>query len=214
MIVTLTPNTAIDRTYFIPGWSPNRAIRASHSALGTGGKGVDASWILAEMGLPSLALGFAAGPTGRQLENLLKAKGVTPDFTWVDGETRTNIVLVCEDGSGQSTISADTLRPREADSTILVERYRRALEGASCVVAGGTLPASLNVDFFAERAREAKDRRTKFSGDVTLNAIVLLRDFSAPIEEKLSETTPAAQVVPLPLTVPQDSPWGRGPWAK
>lgn len=162
MIVTLTPNTAIDRTYFIPRWSPNRAIRASRSALGTGGKGVDASWILAEMGRTSLALGFAAGPTGRQLESLLKAKGVTPDFTWVDGETRTNIVLVCEDGSGQSTISADTLKPREADSTILIGRYRQALEVASCVVAGGTLPASLGVDFYAERAREAKDRRVPF----------------------------------------------------
>lgn len=162
MIVTLTPNTAIDRTYFIPRWSPNRAIRASRSALGTGGKGVDASWILAEMGRTSLALGFAAGPTGRQLESLLKAKGVTPDFTWVDGETRTNIVLVCEDGSGQSTISADTLKPREADLTILIGRYRQALEVASCVVAGGTLPASLGVDFYAERAREAKDRRVPF----------------------------------------------------
>ncbi|MGA2820335.1 MAG: 1-phosphofructokinase family hexose kinase [Anaerolineales bacterium] len=162
MIVTLTPNPAIDRTYFIPRWSPNRAIRASRSALGPGGKGADASWILAEMGLPSLALGFSAGPTGRQLQRLLKVKGVIPDFIWVDGETRTNIVLVCEDGSGQSTISADTLKLRETDSAILIERYRRALEGASCVVAGGTLPAGLGVDFYAERAREARDRRVPF----------------------------------------------------
>ncbi|MGA2112764.1 MAG: 1-phosphofructokinase family hexose kinase [Anaerolineales bacterium] len=162
MIVTLTPNTAIDRTFFIPAWTPNRAIRASHSALGPGGKGIDASWILAEMGRPSLALGFAAGPTGRQLEGLLKTKGVIPDFTWVEGETRTNIVLVCGDGSGQSTISADTLELKEADTATLIDRYHRALEGASCVAAGGTLPTGLNADFYAERAQEARDRRIPF----------------------------------------------------
>lgn len=158
MIVTLTPNTAIDRTYFIPAWTPNRAIRASRWALGPGGKGIDVSWILGEMGMPSTALGFASGPAGRQLEGLLKTKGVIPDFTWVGGETRTNIVLVCGDGSGQSTISADTLQVAEADAATLIERYHRALEGASCVVAGGTLPTGLERDFYAARAREARDR--------------------------------------------------------
>lgn len=143
MIVTVNPNTCIDRTLVVPEFTLNRTIRASRFALGMGGKAADASWILGEYGIPSLALGFSAGASGNQMEKMLQAKGVQTDFIRVDGETRTHTVVVMEDGSGQTTLAAPSLIVRPEHVLELESRYERALEEASCVVIGGTLPVGV-----------------------------------------------------------------------
>src|SRR5712692_6577638 len=109
MIVTVTPNTAIDHTLFVPSLPMNRTTRATQSVKSMAGKPTDASWILSELGLSSLALGFAAGATGQMVAEMLEARGCKVDFTWVNGETRINTVIICEDGSGQATITTSTL---------------------------------------------------------------------------------------------------------
>jgi 1-phosphofructokinase family hexose kinase len=158
MIVTVTPNTAIDRTLIVPSFSLNRTIRASRSVMGMGGKATDASWILGELGIPSLALGFAAGLAGQQVEAMLRERGVDTDFVWVGGETRSNTVIVCEDGSGQSTVGAATLEVSAEHVDALQDRYQAALEDATCVVMGGSLPRSLEPSLYTRFAREARRR--------------------------------------------------------
>lgn len=158
MIVTVTPNTAIDRTLFVPSFQLNRTIRASMAAVGMGGKAADASWILGELGIPSLALGFAAGQTGRQMESMLRARGVETDFIWVEGETRVNTLIVCEDGSGQSTIAVDSLVVASADVAALEARCQAALDGATCLVAGGSLPPGVDPAFYTGLVRSARER--------------------------------------------------------
>ena len=88
MIITLTPNTAIDYTLQVSSFQLNRTIRATDSAWGMGGKATDVSWILGKLGIPTRALGFAAGSNGARMENMLGERGVETDFVWVDGETR------------------------------------------------------------------------------------------------------------------------------
>ena len=72
MIITATPNTSIDRTLVIPDFNWGKTIRSTEAALGMGGKGTDTSWILGELGIHNLAIGFAAGPTGKLLEKKLQ----------------------------------------------------------------------------------------------------------------------------------------------
>lgn len=68
MIITLTPNTGIDHTIQITSFQLNSTIRAIDSAWGMGGKATDVSWILGKLGIPTRALGFAAGPNGVRME--------------------------------------------------------------------------------------------------------------------------------------------------
>ena len=75
MIVTLTPNTSLDQTVMIPAFELNHTIRATKSQYGMAGKPTDASWVLAELGLPSLALGFVAGAIGQKVETMLRSPG-------------------------------------------------------------------------------------------------------------------------------------------
>ena len=156
MIVTVTLNTAIDRTLFVPSFAMNQTIRASRVAMGMGGKPTDASYVLGALSIPSLALGFAAGMVGQQLEQMLHAFGVTTDFTQVGGETRLNTLIVDESTGEQSTITVSTLEVTVADVDRLTLRYRQALKTASCVIVGGALPAGVTPPVYTGLVRMAK----------------------------------------------------------
>jgi 1-phosphofructokinase len=106
-----------------------------------GGKATDVSWILGKLGIPTRALGFAAGPNGVRMEKMLRERGVKTDFVWVNGETRLNTVIVIS-GEGQSTINSSSLNVSQEHLSEFVPRYQKALEGASCVVMGGSLPVA------------------------------------------------------------------------
>jgi 1-phosphofructokinase family hexose kinase len=110
------------------------------------------------MGIPSLSLGFAADMTGKKLEALLVERGITVDFTWVDGETRRNIVIVPDEGTAQTTITASTLKVTPEQQESLLETYKRALDEATCVVMGGTLPEGVAPSFYADLIRLARGR--------------------------------------------------------
>lgn len=156
MIITLTPNTGIDHTLQVSGFQLNSTIRALDSAWGMGGKAIDVSWILGKLGIPSQALGFAAGANGSRMENMLRERGVETDFVWADGETRLNTVLVVP-GEGQSTITASSLKVSHEHSSAFVARYEEALQGASCVVMGGSLPAGVPTEFYEQAIHQAHE---------------------------------------------------------
>ncbi len=154
MIITLTPNTGIDHTVQIPGFRLNSTIRAIDSAWGMGGKATDVSWTLSKLGIPTRARGFAAGPNGARMEKMLRERGVETDFVWVDGETRLNSIIVVP-GEGQSTITSSSLNVAPKNLSEFAARYQKALEGASCVVMGGSLPSGVPVEFYAEAITQA-----------------------------------------------------------
>ena len=158
MIVTVTPNTGIDYTMAVPHFELNKTIRSSEQAWGMGGKTTDAAWILGRLGVPVQALGFAAGFTGEQMERMLNDRGVVTDFTWVDGETRLNIIIVCSDGSGQSTITSSRLSVSSHHIAAFQSQYLAALEATSCLVLGGSLPAGLPLDFYPQVIDLARQR--------------------------------------------------------
>src|SRR5215207_6090219 len=154
MIITLTPNTGIDHTVQLSSFQLNSTIRATDSAWGMGGKATDVSWILGKLGIPTRALGFAAGPNGSRMEKMLRGRGVDTDFVWVDGETRLNSVIVVP-SQGQSTITSSSLNVSAEHLSEFATRYQKALEGASCVVMGGSLPSGVPIDFYAESIAQA-----------------------------------------------------------
>jgi 1-phosphofructokinase family hexose kinase len=154
MIITLTPNTGIDHTIQVSSFRLDSTIRASDSAWGMGGKATDVSWILGKLGVPNRALGFAAGENGLRMERMLRERGVETEFVWTDGETRLNTVIVVS-GAGQSTITSSTLNVSPEHLSEFMPRYQEALEGASCVVMGGSLPPGVTLEFYSQAIIQA-----------------------------------------------------------
>ncbi len=156
MIITVTLNTSIDRTMIIPHFRWGETIRSLEAAVGMGGKGADASWILGELGIETRAMGFAAGPTGQQMEEMLQQRGVQTDFTWVEGDSRTNIIIIDHDGKQQSTITADSLEISPEHIKQLRDKYEETLSSAKSVIIGGSLPPGIPAKIYPEMIQAAR----------------------------------------------------------
>ena len=90
MIVTVTMNPAIDKTVDIEALERGGLNRIQKVEYDAGGKGINVSKTIRELGGKSIAAGFLGGNAGRTIEAVLQEKGIQSDFIWVDGETRTN----------------------------------------------------------------------------------------------------------------------------
>jgi len=93
VIHTLTPNPALDITYQVPDFVFDDTVRASTVLRAPGGKGINVSRVAARLGHATVAMGFAGGRAGDELEELLEAERVRTWFTHVHGATRTNAIV-------------------------------------------------------------------------------------------------------------------------
>lgn len=156
MIVTVTLSTGLDHVLFIPAFQAGRTVRARRAVWSMGGKGTDVSWVLAELGVPSRALGFAAGEIGRRMEGMLQVRGIATDFVWTPGETRVNTVIIPEDTEQATTITAPAPPIRPEHLSDFRQRYTRALASARCVVLAGSVPPDVPPDIYMPLITEAR----------------------------------------------------------
>ncbi|MCA9883790.1 MAG: 1-phosphofructokinase family hexose kinase [Anaerolineae bacterium] len=192
-IVTLTANTALDQTVFIDSFTPNLTIRARETVLSMAGKPTDASYILGQMGVSSRAMGFVAGVTGETIKNMLATVGVQADFVRASGQSRINTVIIAEADDTHTTITTTSLRVLPEHIDQLRERYAQALDYASCVIMGGSLPTTMSPDFYTEFIRVANENGVPTILDVeseNLRAGLKSRPtFIKPNEHELAEFT-------------------------
>ena len=95
MIYTVTLNPSLDYTMKLEGFQPGRLNRALSEQLSPGGKGINVSLVLANLGCPSVALGFLAGFTGKEIEKRLQEQGIRTEFLFLkDGLSRINVKLL------------------------------------------------------------------------------------------------------------------------
>jgi len=158
MILTVTPNTALDHSLIVPEFRANATIRCLESVVSMAGKAADVSWMLAKWGVPSLAMGFAAGANGQRMDAMLREIGVQTDFTWVDGETRLNTVVVTADGCVHTTFTTATLKVTDDHLADFEARFQKALPQATCLVLGGTAASGAPVTFYRDLIARGRER--------------------------------------------------------
>jgi 1-phosphofructokinase family hexose kinase len=156
MILTVTPNSAVDRVVFVRGFRLGEKTGAEAETFTPAGKGVGASLSIHALGGATLATGFAAGRNGRLYRAMLDEIGIRHDFVETEGETRITIVLVDLDARRQSTISVPTLRATPSDVTQLLQVLGRHGSDAWAVAFGGSLPPGLASDAYADLVRRAR----------------------------------------------------------
>ena len=162
--VTVSANTGLDFVYFIPKWEPGKTLRATKVVQSMSGKPADCSWILAEMGITSLALGFTAGMTGEIVRQMMASRGISTDFVAVEGESRRNLIIATDDGAAHTAITSSSLIVSPPHIAALREKYIAALDGCELVVLGGTLPKAMKPEFYTDLIALA--RRTKYPRDL------------------------------------------------
>lgn len=160
MIVTVTMNPAIDKTVEIGEFQHGGLNRISKVEYDAGGKGINVSKTIRELGGTTIATGFLGGNNGRTIENVLKEKGITCDFSWVDGETRTNTKVFEENGALTELNEPGPDIPAED-----MEDFIQKLEGYAgedtLFVLSGSVPASVDKEIYAEITRRVHKKGAK-----------------------------------------------------
>ncbi len=169
MIYTLTLNPAIDYRMNLGHLTPDATNVAESATVSFGGKGINVSLVLRELGVDSIALGFVAGFTGHALEAHLRGMGLTTDFIHLsDGMTRINVKLWSE---GEETeINAPGPRVPTASMNALMGQLTR-LETGDTLVMAGRIPSGLPTDIYASFAESVTKCGVRVVIDTTRDAL-------------------------------------------
>lgn len=152
MIVTVTMNPAIDKTVEIGQLVPGGLNRIHKVEYDAGGKGINVSKTIHELGGESIAAGFLAGNAGRTIESVLKARGIRSDFVWVEGETRTN-TKVLEDNGEVTELNEPGPDITESQLNALISKLEGYAADGVLFVLAGSIPNGINIDIYERLIR-------------------------------------------------------------
>ena len=147
MIYTVTFNPAIDYVVWLDRLEPGSINRARQELIQFGGKGINVSVVLGNLGVDNRALGFLAGFTGQAVEQGLAQMGVQTDFIHLEaGVTRINVKIK---GGEETELNG---RGPDIDPAALGQLFEKlnGLAGPDILVLAGSIPASLPSDVYEQ----------------------------------------------------------------
>ena len=156
MILTVTLNTAIDKTLAVPNFRLGRRHRTVEQTTMPGGKGVNVARVLKTLGAPVIATGLAGGATGTRLVEQLTQLSVLSDFVRIREESRTNTAVIDPTTGEQTEINERGPSVSEQEIELFVDKLLYLAKGASMCVFAGSLPRNVDVDVYAGLIRELK----------------------------------------------------------
>ncbi len=165
MIYTVTFNPAID--YIVrmnDKLLPGMTNRSDSEDCYFGGKGINVSTILKNLGLESTALGFTAGFTGKAIEESVIGKGIIADFIQLDeGISRINVKIKSE---AETEINAQGPRIPEDARKKLFDKVA-ALKDGDMIILAGSIPNSLPNDVYEKLIALVADKKVDVVVDAT-----------------------------------------------
>lgn len=149
MIVTLTPNPALDLWTTTDRFRSGPKLRCAPPRLDPGGGGINVARVVHRLGGEALALYAAGGRTAEDLAEAIRREGLRADSTGLRGRTR-EVFNVCEEASGD-VMRFVTAGPamEEDEATALIDLLEANVEAGSLVVGSGSLPGGAPADFWA-----------------------------------------------------------------
>ncbi|WP_122091087.1 1-phosphofructokinase [Halalkalicoccus subterraneus] len=141
MIVTVTPNPAVDYTVSLTDEpTAGTVTRTDRTRYDAGGKGINVSKYLASLDTDTLATGFLGGFVGEYLETQLETAELPAEFVAIDGTTRLNTTLLTPDAEYKINQTGPTVDEGAVDA--LVSRLRE--RDPNTVVIAGSLPPGID----------------------------------------------------------------------
>lgn len=166
MIYTLTLNPALDYVMRLPSVKEGATNRAVSTDLQFGGKGVNVSLVLSELGVENTALGFAAGFTGAALTAYLTDRDIRADFIPLpEGLTRINVKLKTPEGAHPETEINASGPAIPADCMDALYRKLDTLTEGDTLVLAGSIPSSLPKDTYRAIMKRLAGRGIRFAVD-------------------------------------------------
>jgi 1-phosphofructokinase len=204
MILTVTPNPSLDRTYEVPSLGRGEVVRATGERVDPGGKGVNVSRAVAAAGQRTVAVLPLGGAPGALVADLLHTQGIEVAPVPVAGATRSNISVAEPDGT-LTKINAPGPELSATEAELLLETVREQYRAAepTWIACCGSLPRGLAPSWYADLVARAHAAGARIaldtSGPALLEALRERPDVVKPNAEEL------AQAVGRPLVTVGDA---------
>lgn len=170
MIYTVTFNPAIDYVAEVDKINEKRINRALSEKVMAGGKGINVSIVLKNLGIDNVALGFIAGFTGIEIKRQVENHGIKTDFVYINNKfSRINIKLQSKVAGIVSTETAiNGEGPKISDKEIeeLMKKIENLENGDYLVLAGST-SRKMQDDIYEEICKRIKNKQVKIVADAT-----------------------------------------------
>lgn len=174
MIYTVTFNPSLDYIVSMDNFKLGRTNRTTGERIFPGGKGINVSIVLSNLGIENTALGFTAGFTGEQIEKETQKMGLVTDFIRVDnGFSRINVKLKDYDGTEINGMGPD-IKQEAVDK--LYEQLDGLKEGDALVLAG-SIPKCLPDSMYRDIMERLQDKGVLFVVDASKDLLVNVLEY-------------------------------------
>lgn len=174
MILTVTLNAAVDKTYRVENFALDQVHRPSDWKFVAGGKGINVARVYQRLGGRAIATGFLGGYTGRFIERSLRREGIYGEFVRTKDESRVCIAIVDPVSSTQTELNeiGPEIRARELEA--LKETYGKlvAEHRPYCVTLSGRLPPGVPDGIYAELIEIARGFGVRCALDASGRALI------------------------------------------
>lgn len=172
MVYTVTFNPAIDYVIYTDEMKIGTVNRAENEKIYFGGKGINVSIILNELGIKSEALGFVAGFTGEAIEKGMAKYGIKTDFVHLDeGFSRINVKIR---SSSETELNGQGPKVPEEKINALFKKFDKIQDGDTIVLAG-SIPSSLPLDIYEKILKSLQNKNVRTvvdaTGDLLMNVL-------------------------------------------
>jgi 6-phosphofructokinase 2 len=161
MIATLTLNPSLDRTVTVEELVMDEANRWTSLRRDPGGKGINVSRVIHELGGETIAYGFIGGIDGETLKHLLQQHGVPFDFTPIKGEIRSNFIIADLASCHQTRIDAPGPHIMRHELQKLVQKVKHISPKPDYLVFAGSVPPAVPADIYRQLIEAAKHNGIK-----------------------------------------------------
>jgi 1-phosphofructokinase family hexose kinase len=158
VIITVTPNAALDVTYEVDALTPHTSHRVRTVTERAGGKGLNVASVLAGLGHDVLVTGYAGGVTGARIRADLDERGLRHSFAPSDGEARRTLTVVSAADADATVFNEPGPTQSPGSWQALLDHVAHLLTdtGSSVVVLSGSLPPGLPPDAYAALVRRCR----------------------------------------------------------
>lgn len=169
MIYTVTFNPSLDYIIRVNHFQTGEINKTYYENILPGGKGINVSIVLSNLGHDSTALGFMAGFTGKEIENRMNNFGCQTDFIQVkNGLSRINVKM-----KSDNETEINGMGPKITDENIqeLFEKLDK-LTKEDILVISGSIPSTLPDDIYERIMQHLQDKHIKIIVDATKNLMM------------------------------------------
>ncbi len=166
-IATLTVSPALDKSALIGQIVPEQKLRCSEPHFEAGGGGINIARAIKRLGGDPVAIFSSGGPTGRRLESLVKEEGITSRVIETKEWTRENFNVLESDSGLQYRFSMPGQHLMETEVESFLDTLLDMDPPPAFLIASGSLPDSVPVDFYGEIAAIAKSKGSRFILDTS-----------------------------------------------